>query len=242
MTVLKRYMPLAILGLSFLVFYLLLMNIQVFYGGYKGLLHHGISGLLEAETLEVKAEVRISPQDGNLSDVMEMTFIGDGHMDRKNRKSHIAIQLLNGSGTEGVPIASLVQDGEQLSLIPEGEGAEVVDLSSFISAQVQDSSFDQVSWEQVYRALVISEVTDKDQRRGGGYLQGTFTNYQLDLLTLLKDDHKEMLETLLGQGILGHGLAMADLQIDRQGELAAIRIHIDAGIFEAEGWVTIEEP
>ncbi len=241
MKVLKRSMPLAVLGLSFATFYFLVMNVQIFYGGYEGLLYHGFSELIEAETMAIRAEIVMAPEGENLSEVMDMTFVAEGSINRQDRSSLIKIGLLNGSSLDPAPIAKIIQDGDSLLLIPEGEEAEPIDLGSFIAGESEAEPFDEEDWDKVYQTLVISEVTEVDPRPGKGYLEGTFINYELDLVTLLADDQRTMIEEILGEGILKKGLVIADIQMDTSGELAAIRIHLDAGIFTADGWVTLDE-
>lgn len=241
MNFLKRSMPLAVLGLSFLVFYLLVMNVQIFYGGYEGLLYHGFSELIEAETIEVRAEVVMAPKGENLSDLMDMTFVAEGNINRQNRSSLIKIGLLTGSGIEATPIAKIVQEGDSLLLIPKGDEAEPVDLSSFISVESEAEPFDEEDWNKIYQTLVISEVTEDDPRSGKGYLEGAFINYELDLVTLLAEDQRTMMEEILGQGAIKEGLVIAEVQMDTKGELAAIIIHLNVGVFTADGWITLED-
>ncbi len=237
----KHTMPLAVLGLSFATFYFLVMNVQIFYGGYEGLLYHGFNELIEAETMVVRAEIVMAPKGEHLSEVMDMAFVAEGSINRQDRSSLIKIGLVNGSGIEPAPIAKIVQDGDSLLLIPEGEDAEPVDLSSFISVESEVETFDKEDWDKFYSTLVISEITEVDPRPGKGYLEGAFINYRLDLVTLLADDQRTMIEEILGEGILKKGLVIADLKMDTSGELAAIDIHLDAGIFTADGWITLEE-
>lgn len=241
MKALKGSMPLVVLGLSFAVFYFLVMNVQIFYGGYEGLLYHGFSELIEAETMVIRAEIAIAPKGDNLSEVMDMTFVAEGSINRQERSSLIQIGLVNDSGIEPAPIAKIIQDGQSLLLIAEGEDTEPVDLSSFISVASEVKPFDEEDWDKVYQTLVISEVTEVDPRPGKGYIEGVFINYELDIVTLLADDQRTMIEEILGEGILKEGLVIADIQMDTSGELAAIDIHLDVGFFTANGWITLED-
>lgn len=237
---LKAHMPLFLLGLSFLAFYMGATNSQIFYGGYKGLLFHSLNDVASAEGLDIRGELLMSPLGDHLGDLMEMTFVAEGQMDLSKRTSNINIALVGGLELDQVPLARVVQEGDRLSLIPEGLSGETIDLTSMMVDASVAETLDGAYWESLYPSLLITEVRDKDPRRGKGYLEGSFTSYQLDLMAMLTQEQKQRIEEVLGEGVLKEGMVIADFQIDTKGDLAAIRLHCDTSAFTAEGWLTLE--
>lgn len=237
----SRYAAIGVLGLSFIGVYLMVMNFQIFYGGFEGLLYHGLNELIEAENLEVRAEVALSPSGETVSELMEMTFVVEGILGQEGQSKGLSIGLLSGKNQPLIPVAKLIQEENRWVLMPEGEAAEAVDLSSFMVANDNKGPFDHRDWDRLYETLIISEIRETDQRLGRGYLEAAFINYQLDVVRLLTMDQRAMVEENFGEGILEEGFALLHFQMDNKGRLAAIRIDLDAILFTADGWVTLEE-
>lgn len=226
----RRWLPVGGLALSFIIALMLVQSSQMLFGGYEGLLYHGLKPVIEGEALTVAGEMRLRPRS---ADMLTMTFRLEGIFHRDEGATDIHIELVPPGGGTPHPIGTIFQKDNQLFL--RTKEADPVLLATFPAA-TEAPPAPEVLWQEFYALLTVSE-TMASRVEGARTVTREVVQYKLPLSKLFQEEN--MPENLLNQDLWATDKTHITLQIDKSGTLSAIKIGSEQKDFALEGWISL---
>lgn len=235
MKAIKQWIPIGLLGLSFFVAAFIVVNSQFLFGGYEGMLYKSLEPILSGEPIEIEGEIHLAPGGSDTADLMAMTFILHGHLDRQNMDSHLHLDLLQPGSTEAYPIGEIYQTDDGLFLLTETE--EPVFLTDIPSAKNDDQDIE--LWNDFYGALAVEEVMGYSRVGGLQTVKTEMVIYQMSLSDLLGQIERQGLEQRAVESEVTQG--SVDILVDSMGRLSAIEFEGVYGGVLLSGWFGLGE-
>lgn len=226
----RRWLPVGGLTLSFIIVMVLVQSSQMLFGGYEGLLYHGLKPVIEGEALVVAGEMSLKPRS---ADMLTMTFRLEGFSHRDEGVTDIRIELIPPGGGKPHPMGTIFQKDNQLFL--RTKEADPVLLATFPTT-TEATPTPEALWQDFYALLTVSETTDS-RVEGARTMSREVVEYKLPLSKLFEEEN--LPENLLNQDLWATGKTHLTIQIDKSGNLSAIKIGSEQKNFTLEGWISL---
>lgn len=216
-----KYKSAVIVFITLILFMIVVDNSQIFFGGHKLLLYHGLEELIGSDTMHLEGGIKFVLRNKNLGDEpLALDFIFQGDIDRTNQLARVDVFVENTLGGEHYRVGHFYKNKDHAYIQSDVEGYEQIELLELtdIDEQLQE---DEAYFEDLYQAMVIAEDYIVDRRLGYQQSKIKTTDYTLDLFNYIEGKQMAMIEGLLNYSLENSQLLLT-VHIDGLGELIYI--------------------